>query len=344
MDARRYRLYGVLGSPYAAKLRALLRYRHLPFDWIGAGYDWAPDFVEVRPELRDVKPPVIPVLRFPHDGSYRTDSTVIAYQLEELHPDLRSVVPPDPGHAFLSHLIEDMGDEWGMKMAFWYRWSSDRDREFRSRYIMAEIMGGGVASERIGEAARQFRDRQVHRMDLVGVTPGNGALVEETYRRVLDITARMNGTQSFLFGERPALADFGWFGALFTCWNDPTPGAIMIEQAPETLYWLHRLDEASGVYGEWPDPAAPLPDAVTAMLKLAGDVYLPFLAANEEALDRGDETFSFTACGHRYEQGVFRYQKKCLNWLRQEYAALEGAARERTDAALAASGCLPYLA
>src|SRR5690606_19244391 len=120
--------------------------------WIPAGLDWAPDFVDVPPELRNVRPAVIPILWFPSDGSYRNDSTVLAYELEKRHPNGRSVIPDDPGHAFLSHLLEDMGDEWGMKMAFWYRWSSAFDKDFRSRMIMAEIMGGGVAEDRLNAA------------------------------------------------------------------------------------------------------------------------------------------------------------------------------------------------
>ncbi|SLN75527.1 glutathione S-transferase N-terminal domain-containing protein [Oceanibacterium hippocampi] len=343
MHADRYRLYGVLGSPYAAKVRALLRYRHLPFDWIGAGYDWAPDYVEVRDELRDVKPPVIPVLRFPHDGSYRTDSTVLAYQLEDLHPGHRSVIPDGAARAFLSHLLEDMADEWGMKMAFWYRWSNEADGEFRSRFIMAEIMGGGVPDQLLGEAAKQFRERQVHRMDLVGVTPENGPLVIETYDRVLDITNRMNERQSFLFGSRPSLADFGWYGALFTCWNDPSPGRIMTERAPGTIYWLQRLDEASGVSGDWYDPEDPLPESVVELLGMVGDVYLPFLAANAAALDEGRKTFTFSAYGRPYTQGVFRYQRKCLEWLRSEFAGLSADDRASIEEVLKDTGCLNYL-
>jgi hypothetical protein len=89
---QRYRLYGVHGSTYAAKLRALLRYRRLPFDWFPASFDWVPGFDSTRPELVHVQPRIIPVLWFTHDNSYRVDSTAIAYELESLHVD-RSVIP-----------------------------------------------------------------------------------------------------------------------------------------------------------------------------------------------------------------------------------------------------------
>ena len=337
----RYRLYGVLGSPYAAKLRALLRYRRLPFDWIPAGFDWAPDYVPVRPEIAAVTPRVIPIVWFPSDGSYRNDSTVVAYDLEALHPD-RSVVPPDPGLAFLSHLLEDMGDEWCLKIAFQYRWGNEEDRNHTNRLVMAELLGGGTPQQRIRAAAEQFRDRQISRMPLVGCTPFNAPVIEESYRRVLDALTLLRERQAFLFGSRPSLGDFGLFGALFTCRNDPTPGAIMRQRSPAALDWIHQLDEGSGIEGEW-NSAGTVAEPVLDLLRHAGTVYLPFLAANAAAIDAGQAEVATTLLGRPFRQSSFRYQAKCLRWLRAEYAGVQGPSKRRLDEVLQATGCLPYL-
>jgi glutathione S-transferase len=108
-----YTLHGLDPSPYSVKMRALLRYRRLPFVWSNTGW---PRDVAVAAGL----PPVIPVLRFP-DGRLMNDSTPLAYRLEQEHPGQRSVVPDDPALAWLSDLFEDFGDEWVTKMMFHYR-------------------------------------------------------------------------------------------------------------------------------------------------------------------------------------------------------------------------------
>lgn len=346
---KRYRLFGTIGSPYALKMRALLRYRRLPFDWVPASLDWVPENLDQSPacavasaEIAHVRPPVIPVLLFPEDNSYRNDSTMLAYELESRHPGDRSITPPDPGLGFLSHLIEDMADEWGVKIAFHYRWGHRADREFKSPIVVGELLGGGFGDD-TAIAARHFADRQAGRMPLVGCTPQNQPVIEEAYRRVLAITGKLRTESAFIFGPRPVLADFGWYGQLVSSATDPTPMAIMREIAPGTFQYLQALDDASGVEAEWPDPAGALPEAAHAFLRLAGEVYLPFLTANAAAFDRGEKTFSFEAFGARFEQTTFKYQVKCLEWLRDEFARLAGESRERTETALRDTGCLDAL-
>ena len=75
------------------------------------------------------------------------------------------------------------------------------------------------------------------------------------------------------------------------------------------------------------------------LLTLAGEVYLPFLVANAEALAAGAETLRFEALGKAYEQGVFKYQAKCLGWLREALAQVGGPARDRLEVSLRESGC-----
>ncbi len=331
-----YRLIGNIGSPYSMKMRALMRYRRIPFVWVNRDQ-------KISEEIDHVRPPVIPVLQYPEDGSYHVDSTPMAYELERRHPGRRSIIPEDPGLAFLSHLIEDLADEWLTKLMFVYRWWRKEDQEYCS-YWLTHMMAMPARKEDIRSMAQWFTDRQVDRMPLVGCTETTRPIIEKSFLQVLDILERNLEISVYLFGSRPALADFGLFGQLYQLCYDPTPQAIMREKAPGVCGWISRLDDASGEEGgEWVNPDQPMPAAVRAFLRMAGDVYFPFLVANARAFEQGKETFSLTLLREHYEQGTFKYQVKCLNWLREEYAGLMGDTKERLDAVLKETGCFEPL-
>jgi len=348
-NGARYRLFGSIGSPYALKLRALMRYARLPFDWVPTSLDWVPDGLsrpplseKPRQEIAHIRPPVIPVVYFPRDNSYHNDSTFVAYALDQ-DAGSHAIVPPDPGLALLSHLLEDMADEWAVKIAFHYRWGYPPDSAFKSRIVVGELLGGGFDRATQIAAAKNFADRQIGRMPLVGSTPGNAPLIVETFQRALAAFDALEENATFIFGGRPVLADFGWYGQLVSLATDPTPWAIMREHAPGVFPYLQLLEDASGINAEWPPPADSLPPAATMLLRLAGEVYLPFLEANAKAFAAGAKTFSFSTLGMPYRQDTFKYQVKCLQWLRDEAKALRGESRDRTYAILQATGCLDTL-
>jgi glutathione S-transferase len=329
-----YTLHGFDPSPYSVKMRALMRYRRIPFVWDALG---SPRDVAVAAGL----PPVIPVLRFP-DGRLMNDSTPLAHALEREHTG-RSVIPDDPVLAWLSDLLEDFGDEWVTKMMFHYRWYYAQDRAFAQTWIVSS-RDPTMEERKRRQAMQAFNDRQVGRMALVGCTEQNRPVIEESYRFVLDTLDRHVRAIPFLFGSRPSLADFGLFGQLQILSVDPTPMTEMRERAPDVYCWLLRLDDASGVEGAWLDSKAPLPETLTALLRHCGETYLPFLAANTRALQEGREEIALDILGRPYAQAPFRYQGKCHDALRKKLAALPGEVRRRLDPVLEQAGCLRYLA
>lgn len=326
-----YRIIGVEASPYSVKLRAILRYRRIPYIWT-QGLPW------IMPEFKDLKPSLMPIAVSP-DGVVRVDSTPIALDLEEIHSG-RSVLPDDPGHAFLACLIEDFADEWLTKALFHYRFSFDADRRYGGFWVMDDGRPELVEEPAFEAAITEFVQRQTGRMGLVGVTPENASLLEATYGRVLAAMEPHLRREQYLFGDRPSLADFALFGQLRTLGTDPTPMARMRAEAPHLEHWVRRLDDASGVEGAWRAPGAGLGAMATDLLQIAGDVYLPFLCANAEAVQAGANVVDVTLAGQRYRQTPFRYQAKCLTLLRDRYAALPDAARELVDPTLAVAGCL----
>lgn len=312
-----YTLYGALASPYSMKMRSLLRYRRIPFIW--------KDGEAVAVALAQVRAPVIPVLEYP-DGNCANDSTPLIYDLERRH-DKRSLVPPNPAMAFLAHLIEDFSDEWMTKPMFGYRWLKEVDQLQMSRWLSFDRNhGGGLAISQT--EAQTFRERQVGRMPIVGCTRENFALIEASARAVLKALEGHVTDGFFLFGSRPSMAEFGLYGQLSQLGTDPTPQAMMRKDYPYSYRWLAHMDDLSGHDGEW--SAEPSKCAIE-LAQIAGEVYAPFLTANAAAIEAGQDEMSFTAMGYNYTQAPFKYQVKCLNELRQRFAALSSSDRARAS-------------
>lgn len=108
---------GAHSSPYSRKMRAVLRYRHIPHEWVvrGSAYDDVPQ----------ASVPVIPVLAW-RDGAgeyhdVMADSSPQITRLESMY-DGRSIVPVDPATAFVDFLLEGVADEWVSKMMYLYHY------------------------------------------------------------------------------------------------------------------------------------------------------------------------------------------------------------------------------
>ena len=326
-----YRILGALGSPYSMKMRAILRYRRLPYSWVQLN-------AANEAERDAVRPAVIPVIQYP-DGTYHNDSTPMIHDLEARHPGQRSIVPPNPAHAFLAALLEDMGDEWATKVMFHYRWRRERDQAQMSEWLAYyRAMGGGYPGMKA--YAEAFRARQVGRMPLVGCTEENTPLIEDTARRLCAMFESHVVEQPFFFGSRPSLAEFSWYGQFSQLIVDPTPNDLLREIAPFTVRWLMQVEDLSGWDGEWADPDAPLPPIIDQLLAFAADVYFPFLEANARAVAEGVETFTVELLGQPYSQGAFKYQVRCLKALKQAYADLAPAVRASLTPRLESAGLI----
>lgn len=313
-----YQVIGVESSPYTVKVRAVLRYRHLPHTWLCR-------FPQFYPPTAHVRPALMPVVRFP-DGELRVDSTTILFALEALHPE-RSLIPADPVLALYAFLLEDMADEYLTKLVYFFRFGAPVDRVFGSQWVTDDSSADLGASE-LERRAQEFVVRQDGRRTIVGVRVESGAHFEATYRRLLEALNGGVGLDRFLFGSRPSLADFGIFGQLHTLSSDPTPSAILRSVAPRVEYWVRRAHDLSGVDGRW--QSSPAPSAtVVSLLRIVGDTYLPFLRANFVASAQGAP--------------AFRYHVKCWRALRSAFATLTPADRERACPLLRETGCLELL-
>jgi glutathione S-transferase len=316
----RYQVYGALGSPYSMKVRAAMRAKRLVHTWTGMT---AEDRAGV---MANVKAQVIPVIRKP-DGSWANDSTPFLLSIEG---EGRSLVPNEPGLRFACLLIEDMADEWFMKAMFHYRWTYAEDQEWCANWLMFDSVPN-AGREGIEKLAASIRARQISRMPLVGCTPETAPIIEASWQRTCRaLEAMATGPTRFLFGDRISLADIALYGQLKVMSYDPTPMAWLRAHTPYVYRWLDLADDASGIDGDWHSEDEALATApVRALLAQAGDTYLPFLKANADALTAGAETFEVTLEGKRYAQGVFKYQVKCLEAMRAEWAKLDAGRKAR---------------
>jgi glutathione S-transferase len=325
------RIVGMPGSPYSRKLRAVLRYRRIPYAWIHQG----------SPEARGLPQPRVPLLPhliFPGTDEAVTDSTPLIRRLESLHPD-RTVVPPDPVMAFLDALLEDYADEWLTKPMFHFRWAFGPDVA-RAAAVLPRWSRTDLPAERYAELGNAFADRQIGRLGVVGSNDTTAPLIEESYRRLLRLLdAHLTGSR-FVMGGRPGASDFGLFGQLTQLAGfDPTPAAIALEIAPRILAWIDVVDDLSGLEPADADWREDVPDTLRALLAEVGRVYVPFLLANADALQAKAERVECTIDGEKWVQQPFPYQGKCLRWLREAHAALRPDDRRTVDSHLRGTGC-----
>lgn len=327
-----YRLLGGPGSPYSLKMRAVLRYRRLPHLWIvPRGY------LGSEGELAKAAKALIPVLQYP-DGGYHADSTPLIYDLEARHPGQRSVIPDDPGAAFLSHLIEDMADEMLVIAMFDLRWGSEVDQHFCATRQLSGWLGP-IDQAQLSDLVARFTRRQTRNREKWVCSEGNHQLLMALYPGVLEVLESMQERTAYLFGDRPSLADFGLYGQLSQCAIDPSANAIMRAHAPRTFQWTQSLDDACGVEGEWA-PRSTWEPAVRRMLALVGRHYLPVLQANHAAVEAGAPSLEVEILGHTWKSTPDRYKHKCLVWLQREWAALAPAVQASLRPLLSETDCL----
>ena len=118
---------------------------------------------------------------------------------------------------------------------------------------------------------------------------------------------------------------------------------IMRQIAPFTDHWVRRLDDASGVDGEWYPREQALSGMGEALLGIAGELYLPFLVANAEAFAKGMDRLDINVWGLSYALSPFKFQVKCLGLLRGKFAALDAEHRTALQPVLERTGCWTYL-
>ena len=226
-----YRIFGAEMSPYSVKVRAYFRYKGIPHKWLSRRAN--------EEEFRKyARLPIVPLVVTP-DGAGVQDSTPIMERLDADFPE-PSIHPDDPTLAFLSALIEEYGDEWGNKLMFHHRWFREPDR-LATAHVLAR---GGMPNapwEEVDNAAQAIRERMVGRVHFTGSSPENAPLISAYLDRLLSILEPHLTGRKYLFGARPAFADFGLGLQVYEMALDIAAGAIIRARTPAVLAWAFRM-------------------------------------------------------------------------------------------------------
>ena len=327
---------GAPGSPYTRKMRAILRYRRIPH----IVYQQNSEEVATRPRA---KPPLLPTFYLPDEKGEIvaiTDSTPLIRRFEEEFEG-RSVLPPDPVLEFLDLLLEDYADEWLTKCMFHYRWYYAADAK-KAGSVLPHWANTDVSDAEIAPVQKMIAERQIGRLGVVGSNDVTAPVIEDSYRRFLQLLDAHLQRSRFLFGARPSAADFALVGQL-TCLAlfDPTPAALTLEASPRIYAWVEGSEELSGLAVDdegWIGRDG-VSETLAALLGEVGRVHVPFLLANAAALESGAEQVETVIDGKPWVQKPFPYQRKCLRWLREARDELRPADRAAVDALLKGSGC-----
>lgn len=330
------RFKGAPGSPYTRKMLAYLRYRHLRYEFLVG--DQATSLELPKPKVE-----LLPTFYLPNDNGELeavVDSTPLIRRFEAEFNG-RATLPPNPVLAFLNYLIEDYADEWLTKPMFHYRWYYDADIE-RAGSILPRWTNIKAPEEALQKAKQFIQQRQISRLYVVGSNDLTAAVIEDSYKRFLKLMDNLIQKQQFVFGERPASADFGIYAQLTQLTKfDPTPAAVCLEQAPRVYAWTDLVDDLSGNPAkdeDWMSLEA-VKETLGDLLTEIGRVYAPALLANAKALQAGQEQMETLIDGETWIQPAFPYQGKCLQWINAEYHGLERNAQRQVDEVLAGTGC-----
>ena len=343
-------IQGIHGSPYTRKMLAALRYRRLPYRFI-INLPQYPDMPGNGPDRADLpkaKVALLPTVYLPGaDGTLRafTDSTPILRRLETEVSE-RSIIPNDPVIAFLNYILEDYADEWLTRCMFHYRWSHDADIK-KAGQILPLYLRVDVPPPMHEGLVQMFTKRQTERLPVVGSNETTAQVIEASYVRLLQLMETHLQSHPFLFGGRPASADFALMGQL-TCLThfDPTPMRLCEEHAPRVYAWVERIEDLSGYeVGEddWITSSDALPDSLQALLQEVSRTHMPQLLANGRAVLDGAEQLTTVIDGQDWTQPSFPYQLKCLKWIRDEYEGLTGVDRAKASTVLASAQLGPLV-
>ena len=261
-------LYGVEGSYYAAKIRAYLMCKAIPFREVLADRKAYAEQIVPR-----VGYPIVPVIVTPTGETLQDTADMIDhYEDQHAAPQL---IPHGPRRWFASYLIELLADEWIKLPALHYRWAYNHE-------FAIEMMGRNNDPNLPVELQLQIGEKIAAKFsawpEQLGVTETTRNAVEASYLALLSLLNEHFESERFILGNMASFADCALAGPLYAhLYHDPKSGEIMRSHAPNVYSWAERIRNVAAVPSTHKDVGDELSDSLLAILShLTGD-YVPVL-------------------------------------------------------------------
>jgi glutathione S-transferase len=208
-------------SPFCMKVRAILDYKRLEYRTVNP--------LAARGRLRRQGTGKVPAVEI--DGRFVTDSTEIAYALDERFPD-PPLQPEGRRERGLCHAIEDWADESLYFLGLYYRWFEEEGRK-----PVAGVFGSSLK----GRLAYLY-----YRRLILGQLRGQGTLCKSPEHVAADLDRNLDAAEGLLtpgpyvLGAQPYLCDFALWGQLNYLNRTPV-GREAIGKRPAIVEFVTRL-------------------------------------------------------------------------------------------------------
>jgi glutathione S-transferase len=208
-------------SPFCMKVRAILDHKRIAYRSINP--------LAARATLARRGTGKVPAVEI--DGRFVSDSTDIAYALDERFPE-PPLLPADEHRRGLCHAIEEWADESLYFIGLYYRWF-----EAEGRKPIAGVFGKSLK----GRLAYRFYLRRV-----LGQIRGQGTLRKTAEHVARDLERNLDAVEGLLtpgpyaLGDQPFLCDFALWGQLNYLNRTPVGGKAIAER-PRIADYLRRF-------------------------------------------------------------------------------------------------------
>jgi len=228
-----YTLYGSYASYFTAKTRSYLRKKGIPF------VERLPSDPAFRNKVRPLSGSArIPQLLSP-EGDVVQDTVEILDYLEERFPDVPAF-PRSPKQRTFVHLMELLGSEGLLQLAWMHRWifednfsfvKMDFGRSFRPQGNDEELLKYGTL----------ISDKMMSH-GLPKATSELKTSLDEKYVQLLRLMELHLIEQPYFLGGHPSAADYAVMGALHAhLGRDPAGLRVMQDNAPRVFRWVEHM-------------------------------------------------------------------------------------------------------